>query len=347
LVSNLADSSPYPGIAPQAAFPPPYEILATIEGLRGPVSLVTAGIEVGAMYESIGASESPGRYFYANVNEDIVGVTSANRQYDGSWHTDGIARPIQFRIRVFDSSFEMQASGISLPVMPTNTFVGSPRFLLGSSRRLLDKGTVRISDVRVHRLEVTRPDGESTDAGAWRSYYESIVAFDTGDSHALLELASLHAAAEEWTKAASYLKMASENGPFSLERIDLVLAISMAMGNFVDAKPVAEAAIKMSPEQPEYAEMMTWICATASNEQLRDAPRAMELATRLMKNQASLSWKGHRAIAAAFAENENFSEAVLHMEQALLKAPENQKEEISAMIRQLNAKQPIRTTPRQ
>jgi hypothetical protein len=346
LVSNIVDSSPYPGIAPQAAFPPPYEILATVEGLRGPVSLATAGIEVGAMYVSAGTSESPGRYFYANVNEDIVGVTSASREYDGSWHTDGIARPVQFRIRIFDSGFEMQASGINLPVPPTSTFVGSPRFLLGGSQRHLDKGAVRISNVRVHRLEVDRPDGESTDTGAWRSYYESIVAFDTGDSHALLELASLYAAAEEWPKAASCLKKASENGPFSLERIDLVLAISMAVGNFVDAKPVAEAAMTMSPEQPEYAEMMTWICATAPEEELRDASRAMELATRLMKYEASQSWKGHRAIAAAFAENKNFTEAVLHMEQALMKAPEDQKEGISAMLRQLIANQPIRTSPR-
>jgi hypothetical protein len=345
LVSNIADSSPYPGIALQAAFPPPYEILATVDGLRGPVSLVTAGIEVGAMYESSGTSESPGRYFYANVNEDIVGVTSANRQYDGAWHTDGIARPIQFRIRVFNSSFEMQANGINLPVVPTNTFVGSPRFLLGGSKRLLDKGAVRISDVRIHRLEVERPDGESTDASAWRSYYESIVAFDTGDSHALLELASLYAAAEEWPRAASCLKKASENGPFSFERIDLLLTISMATSNFVDAKPMIEAAMERFPEQPEYAEMMTWICATASDEKLRDAQRAVELATRLVKNEHSLSWKGHRAIAAAFAENENFAEAVLQMEQALTKAPESQKEEISAMLRQLTEKQPIRTTP--
>ena len=347
LVSNISDSSPYPGIAPQAAFPPPYEILATVEGVRGPVSLVTAGIEVGAMYESVGTSESPGRYFYANVNEDIVGVTSANRQYDGSWHTDGIARPVQFRVRIFDRSFEMQANGINLPVMPTNTFVGSPRFLLGGSQRHLDKGAVRISNVRVHRLEVNRPDGESTDTDAWRSYFESIVAFDTGDSHTLLELASIYAAEEEWAKAASCLKKASENGPFSFERIDLVLTISMAAGKFVDAKPAAEAAMKISPEQPKYAEMLIWICATAPEEELRDAPRAMELASRLMTNETSQSWKGHRAIAAAFAENKNFSEAVLHMEQALMKAPENQKEEISAMLRQLIAKQPIRTTPPQ
>jgi tetratricopeptide (TPR) repeat protein len=223
--------------------------------------------------------------------------------------------------------------------------VGSPRFLLGGSKRLLDKGAVRISDVRIHRLEVERPDGESTDASAWRSYYESIVAFDTGDSHALLELASLYAAAEEWPRAASCLKKASENGPFSFERVDLLLTISMATSNFVDAKPMIEAAMERFPEQPEYAEMMTWICATASDEKLRDAQRAVELATRLVKNEHSLSWKGHRAIAAAFAENENFAEAVLQMEQALTKGPESQKEEISAMLRQLTEKQPIRTTP--
>ena len=205
---------------------------------------------------------------------------------------------------------------------------------------------MRISDVRIHRLNVERPDYESTDPKPWRDYYESIVEFDPQDSELLLNLAQILADNEEFAEAKKRITRASENGPISIERVDLLLLVDFGLNNLAEAKPNLEQAMVAFPRKREYIEMMTWICATAADDQSRDSGRAKDLASQLLNADQPPTWKNRRAIAAALAENGDFPEAIVHIEHALKLAPANIHSELTAMLEILKSSQPIRLSPK-
>jgi Flp pilus assembly protein TadD len=119
-------------------------------------------------------------------------------------------------------------------------------------------------------------------------------------------------------------------------------------GSIREAIDHYEQALRIAPEDPHSCNNIAWVLATASDVSLRDGSRALGFAQQAVQLSGGREPRFLRTLAAAYAENGRFSEAVAVAQQATLIARMQGKADVANRLKQdlvLYGKfQPVRDT---
>jgi serine/threonine-protein kinase len=151
----------------------------------------------------------------------------------------------------------------------------------------------------------------------------------------------------KYAQALTEVNKAVELYPNKAEYIGRRGCIHERLGNYAPAKADYEQAYRLRQRDDARSgwteNNLAWILATAPEPELRDAARALKLAARACK---VTRWKDSNylgTLAAAYANNGQFKEAISWQEKAITRAEEKkEKTELRAALKLYRAGQPYR-----
>ena len=117
----------------------------------------------------------------------------------------------------------------------------------------------------------------------------------------------------------------------------------LGKGDFERAKQDFEAAEKIAPELDETLNGFAWFLATCPDENYRDGELAVTKAKLACESSKYKDWYQLDTLAAAYAETEDFDEAIEWAEKALEVAPEEKKHLCREQLARFKNKQPCRS----
>lgn len=121
----------------------------------------------------------------------------------------------------------------------------------------------------------------------------------------------------QWDEAIGYLEKSLRVDPnFATAHSSLGSALHRK-GRLREALDHYEIALRLRPKSPSVHNNLAWMLATCSDPLLRNGPRALELAQKGDALSGNANPKVLRSLAAAFAENGRFSEAIAAAQRAL------------------------------
>lgn len=101
-------------------------------------------------------------------------------------------------------------------------------------------------------------------------------------------------------------------------------------------------AARLAPDDPLVLNDVAWVLATAPDSQLRDGRRAVTSAMRAVELENAKEWDTIDTLAAAFAENGNFAQAIRSENEAIRLAPAEMQSELKARLELYKANKPYR-----
>lgn len=104
-----------------------------------------------------------------------------------------------------------------------------------------------------------------------------------------------------------------------------------------------EKAIEIGEEVPEVLNGLAWFLAVCPDEDFRDGKKAVEYAKKAVKISGDKDWNFIDTLAAAFAENGDFDEAVKNQKKAVELAPEKDKSDYQARLKLYQSKEAYRS----
>lgn len=113
-------------------------------------------------------------------------------------------------------------------------------------------------------------------------------------------------------------------------------------GEYQNAITDLEKAIVVRPNTYESLNDLAWLLATAKSDSIRNAPRAVELATSACSLSEYKQWNTLDTLAAASAESGEFDQAAEWLGTAIELAPAGEKPRLQEHLKLIQAKQPIR-----
>ena len=119
---------------------------------------------------------------------------------------------------------------------------------------------------------------------------------------------------------------------YSHAHYNLALALA-GKGETVDAIAHYEKAIEAQPDLVEALTNLAWIFATSSDANIRNGPKAVELAEKASRLTGDTSPVVLRTLAAAYATNKSFDKALETSQRALRSAQEQRNSELAETIR--------------
>jgi tetratricopeptide (TPR) repeat protein len=103
-------------------------------------------------------------------------------------------------------------------------------------------------------------------------------------------------------------------------------------GQFREAAAILRAAVARDPDQVVLLYNLSWLLATAPDDAVRDGPKAVKLAQRLVERTSAAEPLGLDALAAAYAEIGQFDEAVQTATEAARLAEERAATQLAEQI---------------
>jgi len=144
---------------------------------------------------------------------------------------------------------------------------------------------------------------------------EPAVAAGCDDPALHFNLGLARVATGDWAGAVAPLRAATELAPNLAEAQVLLASACERIGDQASAITAYERALAVEPDRIDVANNLAWLLATTVNDHLRDGPRAVDLAQRVVastRTPATLD-----TLAAAYAETGRFDDAVVSLEEAL------------------------------
>lgn len=165
-----------------------------------------------------------------------------------------------------------------------------------------------------------------------------------------LQRARVYARRKEYAKAEADLRMAQSLSPSPTTKIEIYHVLNQMhaeQGDFVAARKDQEAIVALDPTDAVQLNNLAWLLATCPDAKARDGAQAVKLAKQACD---ATSWDESYIIdtlAAAYAEDGDFTSAVKYQKQAMDKAPGSQKDDYASRLKQYQAKKPFREDPRE
>ena len=176
--------------------------------------------------------------------------------------------------------------------------------------------------------------------------FEAAIRIDPEYTMALTNYGNVYARADKFEEATRYYRKAIEvDVEFAPAHLHLG-EIALKQGDLRNAMDELQVSNALTPNKPTAAMWMAWILATADDPQLRDGPRAVEIAERLAGKFGESEYRFLDVMAAAYAEVGRFDAAIekaraaYHLASAAKQ--EEDKQAIQARLKQYRAGQPHR-----
>jgi len=340
VVSNVDRSSHFASLRPSASFPPPYQVMATIERILGDEFIQTIGIDVGNFRGVATNGVGTGRSFVMRNHPNTVGVVTAGRR-DVIFRMKNLEQTVDIRVRVWRRDFRVQFNSLEIPVTGNDSFRGTHLLAFGGSRKFIAYGAVRISNVRIHRLPWDSPISADASLKERDRYHSRIAEFDPNDAINRVRLASVRHEQNRWAETIQHVENAYEIRPDIPEIYPLLVSAHLKSGDLVEARKGYETMLKAQPNKQEYLNHLAWICATAEQDDLRDPDRALQIAANLCRQEPD-NWQYRLTLSAALAESGDFAAATTAFARVIESSPADPHGHLSQFQATLDQGLPIR-----
>ena len=220
-----------------------------------------------------------------------------------------------------------------------------------------------LSDVHYALARLRR---QTNDLDGAVAAYREIIRNDPNNSKTYVELGQVLLQAEQPTEALDAFESALRGGLASADQLTMMAMCHRKLGNLEEAvRTCGEAldldaenadarftlatihhqqgdlesaisgyreAIRLRPGWQQPSQLLAWILATANSDNLRDGPEAIRLAKEVCKN-GNTQPESLRVLAAAYAENGNFKEAIATLDRAIAIAKTNESSRMTAQLK--------------
>ena len=134
-------------------------------------------------------------------------------------------------------------------------------------------------------------------------------------------------------EALAHYERSFELNPAAALTVEALVSSYLNQHRASDALRVLRNALTASPNDPRLANSLAWLLATVPDDKLRDGPRALALARRVVEITKSQSPTALRTLAAAYAETGDFAQATLAAQRALELATTCDEPELAEALR--------------
>lgn len=179
--------------------------------------------------------------------------------------------------------------------------------------------------------EILLQRGKTTEAAA---SFQRVLASDKAHVRAMVRLGQIDLEAKQPARAQTYFQQAVAANPRDIQaRVGLGLSLS-AQGRGAEALAEFQSAAAVDGDSVYAAGNLAWLLATCPQDQVRNGPRAVELAAHACALTQNRLPEILDVQAAAYAEAGRFPEAVETATRAVALAEEQNKAQAAAVIRQ-------------
>ena len=205
-------------------------------------------------------------------------------------------------------------------------------------------GELRLSNVRIRRLEMPAPPAETAAVEELKSYWQGRLAEDEEDPLANLRLAWVDWKQQRLDEATLHVRRALELCPKIDRAHGLLGRIEFAAGRISEAAAELKIAVTES-QDPEELVLLAEILATSSDDSLRSGPAARALAERALQFSGEHHVAALAALAAACAELGEFDRAIETNTQAIELADPQARPRLQQRHENYKAGKPCRMEP--
>ena len=282
-----------------APLPPPYKVVATVEPIEADTPrMQSVGIDLGT---SVHPTPEGGCFICAMTRPPGGGVCSRYPEIQQSFEISGADFVTDIQVNAWADYYEAQYDGLNLPI-PVHSGFRAGSFLSFGGCRLLDNGgSVRISNIRLHRLPA-RPDPSIATIDGVASFHESMIQIDPNDRVQLIKLADARVLQNRFRDARELLNRIREPDGDSFMTWSTVAEILIGVGQFEEAKDSLERMVSVNPADMRLQQLFAWILSTAPQDDVRDGEQALAIARQLVAMNPQ-NWLHLLTLSAAAAES--------------------------------------------
>ena len=163
-----------------------------------------------------------------------------------------------------------------------------------------------------------------------------------GDVEVLLQLALFHSAEEKPHQAIEYYSAVLKQDPDNLFALRGRGDAHLGVGKHAEAVADLTKALELEPEDPGILNNLAWVLATSPEDDLRDGPRAVELATKACEQTEFKAPHILSTLASAYAETGDFDTAIKWSTKAVDLGTDQQQEPLQKELEGYREGKPFR-----
>ncbi len=190
----------------------------------------------------------------------------------------------------------------------------------------LNKRTVKLSDIRIRRLENDMPE-------RLVAYYKNFVEHSPSSFHAHFGYGVHSYEMEDYEVALKELRIAETMNPNDKNTLNFLTFTYEALGQFKKAFEIREKNVARKPNDATFLNDLAWSLVVCQQADFRDPKRALELAQKACEISNHEQWHILGTLASAYAATGEFEKAVEFIEMAVPLAPSDRQEYLQARLK--------------
>jgi len=340
-LSNLTLGDSAQLAIPRVAFPPPYELHVTLERIRGDEFLDRLGVNIGAMSQAVMFGEPGGITFVMDNEQGVIATYVPGGGTPQAYYVDGLENQATLRFQIWPGQYRCFYQDTLIPLLPVHEFLADSQLSLGSNPWEVDRGEIRISDVRVRKMGAPAPPAVDAPVEETIEYLSRVAELEPKNVLSRLLLADLLGQNKTLTDAMPHYEAVYQLDP-SITRMHGALGMAyLENDREPEALELLLSSSKLRPMDP-VLDGLAWLYATAKTDSLRDGQKALEMATEICDRTQNETWNYLATKAAALAELQRFPEAIEVMEKVIAVAPPDQHPLLQSILGEFQKNRPWR-----
>ncbi len=340
-LSNLTRGDSTPLAIPRVAFAPPYELIVTLERLRGEQFLDRVGVNVGVISQAVLLGEPGGMTFVTDDHPRVAGTYLPNGVQRQTYYLDGLEDKAVMRLRIWTGQYRLYVNQSLIPVLPVSDFRANGQLSFGANVWEVDTGEVRISDIRIRKMNAPSPPPMDASPAETIEYLTSVVELEPTNVAPRLQLADMLTQNRQMKEALAHYEAVYKLDP-EISRIHSLLGFAfLENGREQDALNLLLSASEKKPSD-DVLDGLAWIYASAVTESLRNGQEALRISTDVCNRSQNQKWNYLATKAIALGELKRFPEAIEVMQKTVSMTPPEQKELMQSILGELQKNRPWR-----
>ena len=243
------------------------------------------------------------------------------------------------RIQIWEGAYLYYFNELEYPIQPTTGMTPGDSLELVIAKSLGNIGKTRFANIRVRKLNAPPPPMEE---GADRlEYFNGLVAEHPQDGFPYYQRGLWRASRKQWPEAEADLKKAMSLSNDIPQAYMALNNVERSLGNFAAAVEEVDRYLAIRPDDMKAHNFQAYILATCRDDKIRNGKLAVEHARKACELIKYSDFAYLDTLAAAFAENGDFDEAVKWQTKALEIAFEPMKPSLKAKIELYKSKSPV------